>query len=284
MDTNDNEKENPPLPLALYQRGDECWIGQGQVDVTEEIVDDTEFDLLEAACLRVEGMLTEPSEGKVMHSGGAKGADYLFAQEAVKAGHQVIHYSFPGHYVHKPLGGPEEVRVLGVDELDMGRPDLKRAAGRRGCNFDKIGAHKVKYILRDWWQASSADGGSLYAMGHLDWLGSGDKWWAPGNATRVKDGTGWACQVFADRWIDANLITCQHGQRIPMYFYYLERKKWYQPVITQVIPRPLFIWDTLADGAQVPPMPTGNYCAIGSRILLGQDLVARVLKELYRRK
>ena len=196
-------------------------------------------------------------------SGGAIGADVTWGNNALKAGHQVVHWSFEGHKSHDL----EHTIILDGDELEEANEYLREANQtlKRRLNFDK--KHIINLLRRNWYQVKYAD--SVYIVGSLnekaniyDPNKAHDQKYHLINDRKdrlgVNGGTAWACQMYLDRY---------RREKGEMKFFMF---------IFDQIKRSMFVYSA-ARGCWMPLRmtpygaesykPTGIYAAIGSRDL-----------------
>jgi hypothetical protein len=119
-------------------------------------------------------------------SGGAEGADLEWGAAAVRAEHQVIHWSFAGHRTRAPK---EQVVILTEDELRQAEVHLGRANRVLGRRFPPASTYALNLLRRDWFQAAKAE--AAYAVTELSQQG------------QVKGGSAWAIQMLRDCRPDA---------------------------------------------------------------------------------
>jgi hypothetical protein len=164
-------------------------------------------------------------------SGGAQGADTLWAMWAVRQGQPMDVMSFPGHRRSTVKGA--KVFELSNKELDQARPHLTLAGDCLGRSLAHTSEFSMKYLLRDWHIIKNAD--AVFAIGNLI---SG----TPG--IRVAGGTGWTCQMYFNR-----------GPPVNMWLFNQFDEQWYKC-------SPVGDWEE-----SIPPTPEGftRVALIGSR-------------------
>lgn len=174
-------------------------------------------------------------------SGGADGADFQWGMTAGKAGHMVVHWSFAGHRSQPPSS---EYVILTVDQLNLADPALDRASKTLRRKVPPVFTVAGKYLRRNWYQVRDAQ--ACYAVSTFD------------SKQRVKGGTGWAVQMFLDRF---------EGATCPAYLFDQVRDAW-------------FSWIDGAWIAQEPTPPIGMWAGIGARDLLpnGKAAIHRLMK------
>lgn len=176
-------------------------------------------------------------------SGGAQGADSLFAACALLREHKVRHLSFPKHGVHSKIG--EKVDVVTGNEQFW---DLQLKLVNEGFlnrPIDGMAEYSRNLLRRNMAIAHEVE--SLYAVTYLS------------ENLEVGGGTAWG-------------VYMAHMRNIPVYLYDQVTKRWYwnchQSVMDVLIP---------ADGDI--PKPEDAYGAIGSRKLTDDGIEA--IKSLY---
>lgn len=175
-------------------------------------------------------------------SGGAAGADSLFAEMARRNGHKVTEY----HFDPKNKG----MRILDIDELQRGYYDLKKLAKKLGRRFPCSNPYATKLISRNWWQVLSKPVDAVYAVADIskeDGL--------------VQGGTGWACHLYLEKF--------------PMGRLYVFAQNWGHWVTWS---NTLNGWYPVNSYAM--PEPTGVYTGIGSRKLTPAGINA--IRYLYK--
>lgn len=164
-------------------------------------------------------------------TGGAQGADTLFALYASKAGHRVFNYSFPNHGVHSKIGIKVDV-VSGVEAKWDNYLDLTNEVVNRQISGMSLYSRN---LLRRNMAIANDTVTCLYAVTYLD----------PEKDMMVKGGTAWA--VYRAGALD-----------IPVFLFDTGTEKWYE--------FGHFGYDfVLMD--RLPPKPHGTYGAVGSRQL-----------------
>jgi hypothetical protein len=125
----------------------------------------------------------------IMISGGAMGADTCWARAAHKAGYKVVVHSFPGH--HLATDHPSGITVTSLSNADKAEAHvpISVAASRLGKSMP------TKYtgllIMRNYKIANTCR--AMYAVANFT-----GKQMHPLDIG-VLGGTGWACQLYADR-------------------------------------------------------------------------------------
>lgn len=201
----------------------------------------------------------------ILYTGGATGADTLFATTAVAKGHRVVIKSFRGHRVNSS----KECHIEYLQESQYAECDrlLKDAciALKRYIPW-KNGPYVVNLLRCGVLQARNVE--RVYAVSDFEEANaSKDKFDAfrGSESVGVLRGTAWACQVFAMQFKD------QEGP-IELYLFSQSRKSWWQcHCVAQ-----RFFWRQI----EAPPPPTGYYAGIGTRDLL--PVGAESIRALYR--
>lgn len=179
-------------------------------------------------------------------SGGAKGADTLWAIYAEKYGHNII------HYITGRINGPNQY-VVTDEQLNVVKPFVVHANKTLGRRYPTK-PYINKLLERNFYQINNTN--SLYSVGYLEPDG------------RIKGGTAWANQMFYQ----------QYGSTKPAYFFDQFRERWYL-MIGDPGSSNLTVFDDRWENINKPPRPSGVYTGIGSRELLisGQEAI----KNLY---
>lgn len=214
-------------------------------------------------------LIAKLSDGNICLSGGAAGADTLWGEEAVKLGHQVIHWSFEGHKYHCPS---EHVVRLDLDLLKEADIHLEEANLSMKRYIPYYKPWLINLLRRNWFQVKYAH--SVYAVGTLnDNAVISDVVFDPSitrfrlgpdvkvNRMGIDGGTAWACQMYLDYFLERDMEDgfCDDEWEFKLIFYDQETKEFLQ-----------FNPYTSAWHRTLMPMesPTGIYAAIGSRNLL----------------
>lgn len=119
-------------------------------------------------------------------SGGAKGADMLWGDNALQHGQDFIHWSFEGH--KKPS---RNFIILPETALLMADKACHKANQTLGRRFPPRNHDVASLLRRSWFQVVKAD--SVYAISKLE-------------NGQVAGGTAWATQMFIDKF---NQKACQ---------------------------------------------------------------------------
>lgn len=182
----------------------------------------------------------------ICFSGGAKGADTLFGQQAEAAGHQVFHYGFPGMKSNQALFYLNEEQLVTADQyLMQANEKLKRGS------FAEYKPYVKNLLRRNYFQVYKTN--RVYAVSRLDM-----------NKHEVMGGTGWAVTM-------AILLGCSH-----IYVYCQKEQDWfgYHALYDKFQP-----WVRMIN--KRPPKPEGYYTGIGSRELTneGKHAITRLYEE-----
>lgn len=178
------------------------------------------------------GELPTPAAPKgVVHSGGAKGADTVWQDEALAAGYDVQAHTFEG--AHKL--NPKRVEHT-AEELAQADEWAKRANRTLGRTWPPRSDFVANLIRRNFFQVKDSD--QVVAIGRIK-----EKPGFPRGQLEVEGGTGWAVQFGID--MDK-----------PVYIFDQLRKKW-------------FTWDkgerNFVESAMPEPSPA--FAGVGSRDL-----------------
>ena len=176
----------------------------------------------------------EVLKGNICLSGGALGADLQWGMNAGRDGQSVIHWSFEKHKSDAPK---QELVVLSDEQLEKADEFLAKASKKLKRPWPGSRSHKVKSLLRrNWYQIAWSE--SLYAVATIH----------PVKQT-VDGGTGWAVQMFLDRFEKEALF-----EPIPAYVYDQTQKQWFQ-------------WIGRWKAIESPPKPSGIWAGVGTREL-----------------
>lgn len=186
----------------------------------------------------------------ICFSGGAKGSDLFFGEQAAKAGHQVIHYSFKGHSTKAPK---ETLCVLNEKALQTVDAELKLVAKLIDRSFPTR-IHNVNNLLRrNFFQVAAAR--SVYAVSTI------------GDDTMVAGGTAWAIMMAIRNYIE------------DIFLFDQIKEKWFQTnlYIQNIHPKASTIieWKEIEN----PSKPQGFYAGIGTREL--NEAGKEAIKSLY---
>jgi len=181
----------------------------------------------------------------ILYSGGAKGADTIFALCAEHAGHEIIPFSFPGH----KISGPGKKRDLNVGELEtyveetwQAGKALKRSFSKKPVDHPRW-SHVRNLLLRDAWQIFGELGigptETVYTVARLT-----------AEKTACEGGTGYGVQI------------AKAAGGIPIFVFDLNTNRWHMLVDGEFVP------------CQQPPKPKGIYTGIGTRDLTDAGIEA----------
>lgn len=119
----------------------------------------------------------------ICNSGGADGADLHFGEMAIRAGHELRHFTFEGHR----SANNEHALVLTQRELVLADPFLKKANKTLQRTFPTASEHTNSLLRRNYWQISDTQ--AVYAV-------------APLVSQQVQGGTAWAIQMAMDMGLE----------------------------------------------------------------------------------
>lgn len=195
-------------------------------------------------------------------SGGAKGADSLWSEVAIRHGHQAINYvtSLPSRNNMKDFPICMSGTFFKLTQEQLNHTDHKvRAANeylKRTFPTNKTWLDNL--LRRNYYQIQTAD--SLYAVGFLGFDGS------------VLGGTAWAVQMF---------IMERQGHA---YFFDQNRKSWF--VRNRIDPNyqdsnynSETLFNLKWNKINKPPVPSGTYAGIGSRDI--QDSGVQAISQVF---
>ncbi|KAL4794318.1 hypothetical protein BDV19DRAFT_365135 [Aspergillus venezuelensis] len=173
----------------------------------------------------------QASNSNICLSGGATGADLEWGSCASAAGHELIHWSFPGHNTAAP---EDTVIRLSDEDLSVAEPALADAARVLGKSLPrKAGISRL--LKRNYFQVAWAS--SCYAVTVLRNAEKGER----------VGGTAWTTTMFS----------LLHPESKELYVFDMERDGWVQ-------------WDPAGKewvGIERPPRPREVWAGIGSREL-----------------
>lgn len=167
-------------------------------------------------------------------SGGAYGADLHWGNLARKAGHVVIHWSFEGH---NSIAPKNELIQLTKKQLSEAEASVFRAAKSLRKHPPKS-EFPCNLIYRNFYQVATAD--RLYAVASIQ-------------DNIVQGGTGWAVQMFVDRYPNSTAEA---------YVYCQLADQWYEMVVGKWVE------------ADYVPKPYGTWAGVGTRDLTPEGLAA----------
>jgi hypothetical protein len=163
-----------------------------------------------------------------MFTGGARGADFEWADAAHEAGHEVVNFSFPKHGKSK---APGKWIDCTEDQLQEADEWLIKASKRLGKKFSRnFNPYVLSLLRRNYQIIKNAD--AIYGVGTIA-------------IANVEGGTGWGFAMAME-------INPEHRS---LYFYDQEREMW-------------FWWQAESNtwiGAKYLPTPEGKWAGIGTR-------------------
>ena len=180
----------------------------------------------------------------ILYSGGAKGADTIFAMCAQHRGDKVYAFSFPGHKVEIGKYELNEGQLEGqLDTILIAAKGLKRQISKTPTKHP--GFRFIRnLILRNAWQIHGLKEHGpttvVYAVAPLNKF-----------HTQVEGGTAWAVEIAVRQ------------TEVPVYVFDLKTNKWY-----------LWVEDKFHVQKGTPPTPTGVYTGIGSRDMTDEGIEA----------
>lgn len=178
-------------------------------------------------------------------SGGAAGADFVWALAARNSGHQVVHWSFAGH----KTADNQDVHILSTEQLQVADPYLVIANHGVKRRYPTNSNHTNNLLRRNYYQIVHAD--AVYAVSKLV---------ADGSELAIAGGTAWAAMLYINRCRTENI-------KPNLYLYDMTTENWFKWI---------GIWDIISD----VPTPSGVYAGIGSRDISDAGIVA--IKNLYK--
>ena len=200
----------------------------------------------------------------VLVSGGALGADLRWAQAAAAAGCAVRVMSFAGHKVAPQHPHEAAFKHLKESDIQAARKCLAVAARQLGKGAPNPASYTGKLLARNFNIAKTAE--AMYAVGSLLTLN-------PLNGSvGVDGGTGWACQLFANR-----LGPTVDGA-LPLFLFSttsVPARGWYQCFVARGAG---YAWHP----CPVPPSPTtfSVFAGVGTRQMTpeGSNAIAELLQ------
>ena len=176
-------------------------------------------------------------------SGGAEGSDLQWGMVAGTMGFSVIHWGFKGHRSNAPK---QEIVILTDDQLKEADPYLITASKSLKRRFPPKTMYTRNLLRRNYYQVAWSD--SVYAVSTI-------------KDGFVQGGTGWAVQLFLDRF---NQEPC------PCYVFCQESGYWYE-------------WKGFWEQIYSPPVPKGIFAGIGTRELAWNGKLAIRVALLWKR-
>jgi hypothetical protein len=179
------------------------------------------------------------SNANVCLSGGADGADVAWGNCAAMMGHEVVHWSFPGHSSQAP-----EAQLVRLDDeqLKAGDEALRDAARALGNNMPQRPA-VARLLRRNYYQVAWSQ--ACYAVTFMV------------NGRQASGGTVWATTMFRQL----------HPENNELYIFDQNRDVWLQWNGES--------WDLI----DMPPRPMGVWAGIGARHLTqsGYDAIRKLM-------
>lgn len=194
---------------------------------------------------------------KVFYSGGAKGADFEWAQAAAQAGYAVSIASFKGHAAVYPNNDNIRRRAFTPLALNTTLAMLRTAAKSLRKPVPAVKGYVFELLARNCVIASKADVmlavGKLVPNAHM--VGH----------VGVDGGTGWTCQVFAMKCYSK--MQAADEMAIPLYLF---EDRWYQCYVNK---DQMYTWKPM-DGKPALPEDSSVCAGIGSRVITAAQIIA----------
>ncbi|RGP70987.1 hypothetical protein FSPOR_3674 [Fusarium sporotrichioides] len=186
--------------------------------------------------------LQNKTSSNVCLSGGADGADMEWSNCAASVGHQVIHWSFPGHSSQAP---DDQIIRLSDEELEISHTAIENAARALGKSPPRRPT-VARLLRRNYYQVAWSE--ACYAVTFVSEAGDDAK--SPG-------GTVWATTMFSQL----------HPGSRSLYVFDQIRGVWLQWQGES--------WVVI----ETPPRPTGVWAGIGARALQqnGKDAIRKLM-------
>lgn len=178
----------------------------------------------------------------ILLSGGARGADSVFAVEAHLANHKIWHMSFEGHRI-SVVGEVFKLSQAALNEADPYVEAAGKVLDRWMPNNDFV----MNLLRRNYYQIQ--DTNRVYAVAPIDDEGM------------VMGGTAWAVQMAINRGVP------------DIYVFDLIEKHWLKSCHAEFTSAH---WEHIIG---LPPKPHGIYTGIGSREITAKGRAA--IRELY---
>jgi hypothetical protein len=192
----------------------------------------------------------------ILYSGGAPGADTIFAMCAANRGDEVYHFSFHGHKACN-VGG---VVVLSPGALEKYTDVLVLAGKTLGKTYSKKMPEHPRFkhirslLARNAWQIFGIEKTLNEETEKLEPAGPSTAVYAVAPLSKdkklVEGGTGWAVAI------------ATHQTEIPVYVFDLKSNRWH-----------MWVGDTFST-CESPPSPEGVYTGIGSRDMTDEGIEA----------
>lgn len=202
-------------------------------------------------------------------TGGAIGADSVWVVAARKANHRVVVWSFHQHRIDAQILA-KCTNVQRLTDLNIGelRAPLQTTACRVKKCLPTSTTYTFRLLARNYCIARDAD--AMYAVGTLQKVHSGC------SSVGIDGGTGWVCQLFADKWMPLDAPPKINGD-IPLYFFSVDSHEvpcgWYHCHIED---GGGVLWKKI----ERPPHPSkfATYAGVGTRNLVkaGADAIDAV--------
>lgn len=129
-------------------------------------------------------MIKLPSSENVCFSGGSKGADQVFGEQAERVGHTVQHYTFFNH-----LSPCKKVVRLNVIDLLAADDYLKVAARILGRSYPPKTEYVTNLLRRNYYQIENTE--KIFAVGLFETDTTQDTLFGSMHTGPIKSGTGW---------------------------------------------------------------------------------------------
>jgi hypothetical protein len=199
--------------------------------------------------------LGSDSGSSTLHTGGAPGADSVWAQRAYVTSHHVKVFSFDGHKRTRLVDDQGHHELI---MLDKGSEQLCNMALEQTAIHVNKKLHATGYerhlLERDYNMVREAQ--ALYAVGHFLEHTEHD------SRLRIAGHTSWTTELFLDILLARDPTIHDDNVMLPVYFFSQDTSKWYQLHHTSM---DNFRWVHI-DSDKVTK-PHGNYVGIGSREL-----------------
>lgn len=141
-------------------------------------------------------------------SGGAAGADTVWATLACAHGYRMEIMTYPGHSSRVPQPKGSTLVEIPMEMLRESDEPLTKASRALCKSLPAVGSYARPLLARNWFIVKDVD--AVFAIGKLITKSNGD--------FEVDGGTGWACKMFQ-----------QHkGEETVMYLFDMVREKWCQ--------------------------------------------------------
>jgi hypothetical protein len=185
-------------------------------------------------------------------SGGCTGSDYCWNENA-RSNEITFILSFEGHFPKIPEQKKSKTKIvkLSKTELESGVQILKitNKKLKRRVNFSSLG-YVQKLLIRNYFAVKYAT--SVYAIGFFEKKKCKD-------SVNIRGGTAWGCQAYIE-------MNKGNTFRKKLFFFDQDTSKWFQCLVD----RDKVLWDNIS----LPPKPSKYYCAIGTRNLRKNGMLA----------